>query len=539
MALRQVGDVLAAKYRIEALLGTGGMGDVYRATNMHVNREVAIKLLHLKHAADASLLERFLREARVANVVRHPNVVDVLDIDKDVDGSPFIVQELLYGEDLATYVRAHGRLTLDEIRTLIVPIIEAVAEAHAQGVIHRDIKPANIFLANQHVTLESPPSSGRRAPSSGVRVVPKLLDFGISKLRSADTRATDVGVLLGTPAYMAPEILKGVRDADARTDVWALGVMLFELLAGRRPFVGAGASIFIVIATTDAPPLAQVAPDVARDVAEVVDRCLRRDVTERFASAAELATALSAALPAASARVPTVSVEPMAMAPLETSVPDLDLPRTLGGGDPTTVDPPPPSSIAATLPSRVASTPPERTDWTPPLPPVPSLPQDVARPSVSPVRMTPSRAPGATQPRRSGSGLMLEETPRTSLRPPTDRRESLPVVERQADRRAQSVEFPWLTSLLVLGITALAACGGLMAATGHPGFAIVRPFVETSTQTTMAVQVGAALAVGAIGALTFRGGMRQWQVGASLTALTYAGASGALLFAALELLRAA
>jgi len=166
MALRGVGDVLASKYRIEALLGTGGMGDVYRATNLHVNREVAIKLLHLKHVEDPNLLERFLREARVANVVRHPNVVDVLDIDKDLDGSPFIVQELLYGEDLAKYVRERGRLTLDEIRTLVVPIIEAVAEAHAQGVIHRDIKPANIFLATQHVTLDSPPSSGRRAPST-------------------------------------------------------------------------------------------------------------------------------------------------------------------------------------------------------------------------------------------------------------------------------------------------------------------------------------------------------------------------------------
>jgi eukaryotic-like serine/threonine-protein kinase len=526
MALRAVGDVLASKYRIEALLGTGGMGDVYRATNILLNREVAIKLLHLKHAADADLLERFMREARVANVVRHPNVVDVLDIDKDADGSPFIVQELLFGEDLSHYAKAHGRLTLDEIRTLVLPIVEAVAEAHSHGVIHRDIKPANVFLASQHVTLDGPVSSSvRRAPRSGVRVVPKLLDFGISKLRSADIRATDVGVLLGTPAYMAPEVLHGVRDADARTDVWALGVMLFELLAGRRPFLATGPNVFVEIATTDAPPLADVAPEIDRDVCEVVDRCLRRDVTQRFASANELATALANALHAASDRAPTaLFVEPGA-APAEPMVPDLDLPGvTLAGTDPTIVDPVA-ARVDSTLPSPQAPAP-ERTE----------VMANAPRSQAAPMSMRPPRS----------SGLSLDEAPPSSRRPSSEQwapRTSIAAAP-PMPRQAESPEFPWLVSLLVLGLAALGVTGALSATLRQPaGFAFVRLLdpssAYASAQLTTGVQVGAALAAGALGAFAFRSSMRQWKTGGPLPALVTAAVSGGLLFATFELLRAA
>ena len=535
MALRRVGDVLAAKYRIEALLGTGGMGDVYRATNMALNREVAIKLLHLKHAEDPALVERFIREARVANVVRHPNVVDVLDIDKDTDGSPFIVQELLHGEDLSKYVRQRGRLTLEEIRTLVVPIIDAVAEAHSHGVIHRDIKPANVFLANQHGALEGPPSSTRRAPRSGIRVVPKLLDFGISKLRTVDIRATDVGVLLGTPAYMAPELLRGVRDADARSDVWAIGVMLFELLAGKRPFVASGPSIFVVIATTDAPPLCEVAPDVDPGVAEVVDRCLRRATAERFASASELSTALSSALLAASVATPTVSVPPGV--PLEAFVPELDLPRTLSGAEATLVDAPPsrpPSSVHSTLPSRVDP------PFLPPMTPgVSSPPLEVLLPEAPQLSVPPPRrsvAPRSSRAPRS-SGLELDASPRTSLPPAGDRAQSPHVAMHQPAPRSQSQELGWLTSALVLGIAALALSGALMSALrGTGGLAIVRLFGVTSPPITIAVQAVAALVAVAVGAQSFRRGMREWQAGAWLAALAYAGGSGALLCAALKLL---
>jgi serine/threonine-protein kinase len=553
-----VGDVLAAKYRIEALLGTGGMGDVYRATNVLLQREVAIKLLHLKHAEDTNLVDRFLREARVANVVRHPNVVDVLDIDKDTDGAPFIVQELLHGEDLAKYLREHGRLTLDEIRTLVVPIIEAVAEAHLHGVIHRDIKPANVFLANQHGTLEGPPSSvTRRAPRSGVRIVPKLLDFGISKLRSADIRATDVGELLGTPAYMAPEVLHGVRDADARTDVWALGVMLFELLAGRRPFVATGPQVFIAIATTDAPPLAKVAQDVDHDVAAIVDRCLRRNVTERFATAAELATALSSALLAASDRAPTMLGPPSSRhappssrhappssrhAPL---VPELDLPQTLGGADPTYVDAVPPS-VNTTLPSRGSSSEIEATELVPwprpsgtpmPLPAAPALALAPAPPSAR--APASGRAPEPRRPR--GSGLELDDARRSHPRPSFGPQQSPPIASAQPPERAPSVEYVWLRSVALLGVIAIAVSGVLMATVGQPGgFAIVRPLVPTAAPSVMLfVQAAATLLAGAVCVSAFRTGMRERRTAGLLPGLAYAAASGALLFVALQLFRAA
>jgi serine/threonine protein kinase len=270
----RVGEVLASKYRLEELLGSGGMGHVYRAVNEHVGRTVAIKVLRQEHAANEQLVERFLREARAANLVRHPNVVDVLDIGKEDNGAPFIVQELLEGEDLAHFAaRRGGKLSVEEVVDLLGPVIDAVAEAHLRGVIHRDIKPENVFLAK-----------GPRGP------VPKLLDFGISKIRSSDLRATEVGIMMGTPAYMPPEQIQGARDADPRSDVWALGVMLFELLAGRMPFDAEDApQLFLAIATRDAPTLLDVGAQVPPSISLVVARCLRRQPAERYPTAAELA----------------------------------------------------------------------------------------------------------------------------------------------------------------------------------------------------------------------------------------------------------
>ena len=247
------------------------MGQVYRAVNLDIGRAVAIKVLHFEHAQDTQLVERFLREARAANLVRHPNVVDVLDIGREADGTPFIVQELLEGEDLAHLIeRRGGKLPLQEVIDILGPVIDAVAEAHAHGVIHRDIKPDNVFLAK-----------GRLAP------VPKLLDFGISKVSVPDQLVTEVGVMMGTPAYMPPEQVEGARAADPRSDVWALGVMLFELIAGRMPFEATSApALFYAIATEDAPTLLAVGAQVPPEISQLVARCLRRDPDERYPSAA-------------------------------------------------------------------------------------------------------------------------------------------------------------------------------------------------------------------------------------------------------------
>ena len=271
----RVGEVLASKYRLEELLGSGGMGHVYRAVNEHVGRAVAIKVLRAEHAQNAQIVERFLREARAANLVRHPNVVDVLDIGREDGGAPFIVQELLHGEDLAHLVaRRGGKLPVEEVCELLLPVIDAVAEAHARGVVHRDIKPENVFLA------QGKPPQGP---------TPKLLDFGISKVSASDLRATEVGVIMGTPAYMAPEQVQGARDADPRSDVWALGVMMFELIAGRMPFdLQDAPALFVAIATKDAPTLLDVHAEVTPAISQLVSRCLRRLPDERYPSAAEL-----------------------------------------------------------------------------------------------------------------------------------------------------------------------------------------------------------------------------------------------------------
>ncbi len=272
----RVGDLLAGKYRLDALLGSGGVGDVYRAQNTLIGRTVAIKVLKAEHATDDNVVARFLREAKAANLARHPNVVDVLDVGLDDEGVPFIVQEFLEGIDLGQHLkRSNGALPYKQVLELMIPVVEAVGLAHARGVVHRDLKPENVFLAKV-----------------GGAVVPKLLDFGISyiKPQPGDIRMTRTGMTVGTPAYMSPEQLEGTAGVDVRTDVWALGVILYEALAGRLPFEGeTSALLFAQIAWVDPLPLQEAAPRVPERLAQVVGRCLRRKVQERYPSAAELA----------------------------------------------------------------------------------------------------------------------------------------------------------------------------------------------------------------------------------------------------------
>ena len=285
----RIGKVIDGKYRLDGLLGYGATGAVYRALNTWVGRDCAVKLFHYEGDGKDALLQRFIREAQAANRVKkdgraHPNVVDAVDVGRDPGtGNFFVVQELLHGETLEAYLNAlpTRRLEVGEAAGILVPIIDAMAWAHAAGIVHRDLKPANIFLVDQ---------GERQLP------LPKVLDFGIAQL--ADARMTAASELMGTPEYMSPESFQGASGVDARADVWALGVMLYELVAGTTPFplrAGGPFAVMRAIATEDPPSL--IDQGLMRPGPwAVVRRALCRDPAGRYATARELLDALDEVL---------------------------------------------------------------------------------------------------------------------------------------------------------------------------------------------------------------------------------------------------
>jgi hypothetical protein len=290
----RIGRVVAGKYKLVRLLGAGGMGAVYEAENTWTHRRVAVKVLRASLARDVETVSRFLQEARAASSVRHPNIVDVLDMGREEtdQGALYIVQALLEGVDLRSRMRAVGRVAPEEVVATMGPILEALAVAHAAGIVHRDVKPENIFLADR----------AHGAP------VPTLIDFGISKVLRPDASEvsphTREGTPMGTLAYMSPEQARGDVTLDGRTDVWSVGVVMYEMLCGRCPFDGATYGVRIVqIITQDAPRIESFAPAVPRALADAVHRALRRDRALRYADAAAFRRALLAsAAPARSLR---------------------------------------------------------------------------------------------------------------------------------------------------------------------------------------------------------------------------------------------
>jgi len=283
------GDVLARSYVLEARLGEGGMGEVWRAKRAADGVAVAVKVLRGDLAADEGARKRFLREARAAMAVRHPNVVAMLDVHEDAD-TPFLVMELLAGETLGKRLRRKGALGVAETAAVLLPVFDAVEAAHAAGIVHRDLKPENIFLARE---------------AGGVRVC--VLDFGIAKrvekltqplgADAGETTATaaTTGSMVGTPYYMAPEQALGERDVDGRADLWSLGIILYECLSGRRPTEASTLGGVLKILVTGAiPPLAEVVPALDPDLADEVMDLLRADRETRATSLGALRTSLEA-----------------------------------------------------------------------------------------------------------------------------------------------------------------------------------------------------------------------------------------------------
>jgi serine/threonine-protein kinase len=278
----EVGDLIAGKYRVERVIGEGGMGTVYAAYHQLLDVRVAVKVLSAELSEQPGIIARFLREARAVARLKSEHVARVSDIGMH-EGQPFIVMELLEGEDLDKRLE-RGALAITDASDFILQALEAMAHAHAIGIVHRDLKPANLFVAT----------------SPDGREVLKVLDFGIAKLTTAAqgeggrTGGITGEHALGSPSYMAPEQVRVLPQIDRRADLWALGAILYELVTGRTAFDGGSVGeIFGAVLHASPTPMREIRPETPPELEAVVERCLRRDVEERFTDAAEMARALA------------------------------------------------------------------------------------------------------------------------------------------------------------------------------------------------------------------------------------------------------
>jgi len=297
------------RYRVVRVLGSGGMGTVYEARHVELDRRVALKALPRRFAENPTVLERFMREGKAVARIEHPHVVTISDVGT-AEGVPYLVMEYLEGESLGALLAREKRLEVRRAVDLLLPIVSAIAAAHAAGIVHRDLKPDNVFLV--------------RTPHGAPH--PKLLDFGISKI-DADLGVTETGVMLGTPKYMSPEQALNSKNVGAPTDQWSLGVILHECITGRRPFEAE--SLFELlqrITLADRPRMTEIVPDVPEELERVVDRAMAREPAHRYPSMAALGRALLpfASPETASTWAAAFEDEPPRVIPTASLKPDVD-----------------------------------------------------------------------------------------------------------------------------------------------------------------------------------------------------------------------
>jgi serine/threonine-protein kinase len=302
------GQILAGKYRVERVLGKGGMGVVVAARHLQLDERVAIKFMLPEGLANPEAVARFAREARAAVKIKSEHVARVSDVGALENGAPYMVMEHLDGGDLSDWLARHGVLAVEQAVEFVLQAGEAIAEAHSLGIVHRDLKPANLFVI--------------RRPDGALSV--KVLDFGISKVTSiagsgADFGMTKTTAVLGSPLYMSPEQMRSTRDVDARSDIWALGVILYELLAGVPPFLAdAFPELILKIATSPPEPLRSRAPAVPPRLEAVILKCLAKDPAQRFGTVGQFAVALAEFAP----RRSRISVERISGVLKESGLPE-------------------------------------------------------------------------------------------------------------------------------------------------------------------------------------------------------------------------
>jgi len=271
-------------YRAISLLGEGGMGAVYLAEHPAIGRRVAVKVLHRNYVRDENLLGRFLNEARAANAIRHPNIIEILDSGTIADGTPFLVMELLEGESLGARLRRVGPLPIAQAVEFAYQTASALGAAHKKGIVHRDLKPDNLYIVPD--------------PHEPERERIKVLDFGIAKLQqgnTGDSVKTRTGTLMGTPIYMSPEQCRGTKAIDHRSDIYSLGVILFEMLTGQPPFVSEGFGELVNMHLNVAAPAPSTRnPNVPAALDALVLKMLEKNPDQRFADMGELQAALKA-----------------------------------------------------------------------------------------------------------------------------------------------------------------------------------------------------------------------------------------------------
>jgi eukaryotic-like serine/threonine-protein kinase len=283
------GQLIDGRYQVDYVLGVGSMGIVYGARHAAVGKLVAVKALRAHLASDAEAIQRFTAEATAATSIGNQHIVETFDFGRLPDGTAYLVMEYLEGRSLAELIEGWSPLPLERMARIGLQIAEGLNAAHLAGIVHRDLKPDNVFLCER----------------DGYADFVKILDFGIAKFGVSQARLTQAGAIFGTPAYMSPEQALG-KETDGRTDVYALGVMLYEMACGKVPFVGESAlSVLAMHANEEPEPLVQRKPDVSPELAAIVHKCLRKELEKRYATMAELAADLARLVAGMPVRAPS------------------------------------------------------------------------------------------------------------------------------------------------------------------------------------------------------------------------------------------